>query len=439
MSNIPVWAMGYALRQAGVPCAEEIAMMLGKKREVIPEVPSFTDASYHIFDGTVLATPAWNSAEEPYAFVYGTSSGYTLCTSAGPFAVEKYGYILHRVRASKPYRSSVYDRTTNTWSTPVEVDADTKISASCYQIMWTSVDMQKDEGVTAEVKAPYAPEPFLFNRQNRPAAFLYTDGTMVFQNNSTPSKEYIGVFTDWDKVQYTSSTQVPWLRMDKTAITSASFKEDVVPAYSDYWFYGCENLEYGMPSGSFGEIGRYMFYGTKLKYIRVPEGITKIGDYAFRNRTTNAIGYEYVTMPASVKYIGEHAFDNISNVIEFIMTGVEEIGSTAFVNNRLLKNITIPATTKRIAPQAFKGCGLSMTGGGSTMIDIHSWITFEATDGWWVSEDADAVSGIAVDVTDTTQNALNLAGVSKWNGSYISSGHTTVNGVYENYYWNRTE
>ena len=52
MSNIPVWAMGYALRAAGVPCAEEIAMMLCKQRRVqIPTVPTAT-LNFKGFGGT---------------------------------------------------------------------------------------------------------------------------------------------------------------------------------------------------------------------------------------------------------------------------------------------------------------------------------------------------------------------------------------------------
>ncbi|MBR4077519.1 MAG: hypothetical protein IKK17_02830 [Oscillospiraceae bacterium] len=80
MSNIPVWAMGCALRQASVPCAEEIAMMLcRRKKEVAPDVPdvpyavetlkavggSYVDAVYFNGDGKNEASTPFLVGEFP--------------------------------------------------------------------------------------------------------------------------------------------------------------------------------------------------------------------------------------------------------------------------------------------------------------------------------------------------------------------------------------
>lgn len=424
MSNIPVWAMGYALRAAGVPCAEEIAMMLCRKKAVVPDVPSFTDASYHIFDGTVLATPPWDAAAEPYAFVYASATEYIMCTSAAPFTVEKYSYIFYRVRAVGAYRKSVYDRTTNTWGAAEELDAETTISASYYKILWTSTELLKAEDVTVDVIAPYAPEPFVFNAQNRPTAFLYSTGKIVFQSHSVPKDGYIGVFADWDTVQYTSSTRVPWLRLDTDSITRVTIHADAIPMYTDYWFNGCSNLyDTDLPSGLL-TIGKYMFYGTMLKYFEIPNTVVEIGCYAYGSlgwdgtiTSSSATSRGELTIPDSVKIIGDYAFKSTriggvstqANVV--IGDGVVEIGTGAFSNSEVRQApgkgaITIGQSVKRILPNAFK---LSFAD--------YTTITFANADGWWVSEDEDATEGIAI-----TENA-----------------GTLIKGDYTSYYWNRSE
>jgi hypothetical protein len=52
------------------------------------------------------------------------------------------------------------------------------------------------------------------------------------------------------------------------------------------------------------EIGAYMFYGcVKLATITIPDTVTKIGDYAFKNN-----GLESIIIPLSVSTMGTQAF-----------------------------------------------------------------------------------------------------------------------------------
>ena len=81
MSNIPVWAMGYALRAAGVPCAEEIAMMLCRRKIAVPEVPyaaetlkavggSYVDTVYFNGDGKNEASTPFLVGEFPLEQIF---------------------------------------------------------------------------------------------------------------------------------------------------------------------------------------------------------------------------------------------------------------------------------------------------------------------------------------------------------------------------------
>ncbi len=84
MSKLPVWAMGYALRQAGVPCAEEIAMMLARKSKsksvylygeasLNGDIGLFTGNSVTPYKGAVLPKrPDYDKAKYPYAYIQRT-------------------------------------------------------------------------------------------------------------------------------------------------------------------------------------------------------------------------------------------------------------------------------------------------------------------------------------------------------------------------------
>lgn len=104
------------------------------------------------------------------------------------------------------------------------------------------------------------------------------------------------------------------------------------------------------------KIGDYAFYGqgdVGLSNIVFNDGLEEIGSSAFvqNERITN------VAFPSSLKKIGDHAFATyLSSTNQFMITwseGLEEIGDSAFVGCYIKGALELPSTVKRIGDYAF--------------------------------------------------------------------------------------
>ncbi len=80
-------------------------------------------------------------------------------------------------------------------------------------------------------------------------AFLYTDGTLAFNNNSVPikpnevSKSYGNIKgTTYSYNSDTSKTDAPWYD-DRKEITTVNFETEVVPTSTACFFMNCTNLQ----------------------------------------------------------------------------------------------------------------------------------------------------------------------------------------------------
>ena len=124
------------------------------------------------------------------------------------------------------------------------------------------------------------------------------------------------------------------------------------------------------------EIGTSAFSQCSKEYIKIPEGVTSIGDRAFQLSDSlkgitipegvTSIGAEAfyrcrnlseVTIPSTVKSIGHNAFQSCSDLAAIaIPEGVTSIADCTFDGCSDLKNITIPSTVKTIEMQAFSEC-----------------------------------------------------------------------------------
>ena len=109
---------------------------------------------------------------------------------------------------------------------------------------------------------------------------------------------------------------------------------------------------------------------------KIPDGVTSIGDYAFRSckslesvtipEGVTSIGYKAffwcgplksVIISNSVKSIGDDAFSHCESLSSItIPEGVESIGNYAFCNCNALTSIIIPGTVTSIGEQAFSYC-----------------------------------------------------------------------------------
>lgn len=94
-------------------------------------------------------------------------------------------------------------------------------------------------------------------------------------------------------------------------------------------------------------------YSGKDWIVVIPEGVTAIGDEAFRdNRFVRSI-----TIPNGVTVIGQKAFEGCTNLVHMIIpTSVNKIGAAAFNCCEKLPSVTIPDGVSRIEPRTFGGC-----------------------------------------------------------------------------------
>lgn len=95
------------------------------------------------------------------------------------------------------------------------------------------------------------------------------------------------------------------------------------------------------------------YFGQDENY-HVPEGVTVIGDWAFRGSEE----LSSITLPAGVTTIGDSAFSDCKNLSRITLPdGVTAIGNWAFYFCVNLKRITLPATIRAIHPDAFYCAG----------------------------------------------------------------------------------
>lgn len=90
-----------------------------------------------------------------------------------------------------------------------------------------------------------------------------------------------------------------------------------------------------------------------VKSVVIGEGITSIGNNAFRNCSN----LSNISISSTVKEIGNNAFDGCKSMPEInIPYGVTSIGNNAFENCILFTEIDVPGSVKTIGEKAFKNC-----------------------------------------------------------------------------------
>jgi len=141
-----------------------------------------------------------------------------------------------------------------------------------------------------------------------------------------------------------------------------------VTSIGDYAFYRCDSLEKvnitdlkAWCNISFGDMSANPLYYAGNLYLNgefvtnlvIPEGVTEIKDYAFRN----CCWLVSATIPDSVTSIGDYAFSHCYSLVSItIPDSVTSIGECAFSNCDSLASITIPDSVTSIGDTAFYSC-----------------------------------------------------------------------------------
>jgi len=111
--------------------------------------------------------------------------------------------------------------------------------------------------------------------------------------------------------------------------------------------------------------------------VVIPEGVTKIGDYAFYrcNSLTS------INIPDSVTKIGDYAFYRCNSLTSInIPDSVTKIGDYAFYRCNSLTSINIPDSVKKIGNSVFRGCS------GLTSIVIPDSVTIIDDCAFWYTK-----------------------------------------------------
>ena len=89
-----------------------------------------------------------------------------------------------------------------------------------------------------------------------------------------------------------------------------------------------------------------------LKSIKLPEGLTKIGDYAFQD----AYSLEYVGFPSTLESIGYSAFSHTSIISAILPDKCTKIGRNAFSDCSFLKDVKLSDALTEIDDYTFEFC-----------------------------------------------------------------------------------
>ena len=182
-----------------------------------------------------------------------------------------------------------------------------------------------------------------------------------------------------------------WTDGDATFYNCRNINKITVPQYiisndrvaTDMFAWSRNNIKTVQFSGTISYIGARAFDGfTGLenlsnKTVLIPDTVTSIGAYAFRNCTSMSS----IKIPDGVITIGNGAFQNDTGAKAVTFgKGVETIGDDAFNNCTGLPNIIIKEGIKSIGHRAFRDCkSLTEVYLPSTLTYISHWTDGDAT------------------------------------------------------------
>lgn len=215
---------------------------------------------------------------------------------------------------------------------------------------------------------------------------LYADGEFVVSG--------IGEMDD-----YISPSSVPWYKI-RSKINSATLSNELTKI-GNYAFYGCSELiELSVPASAKIYNSEYVFYNcTNLEKVFLSKGTGVMQNYG----TKTAVNSTYSCYQYTPWYIG--------NCLEVeLEDGITNIGDSAFKNCTSLTKITIPESVTSIGEFAFYDCGSledvfygsdssywnRINVGKSNSILSHATIHYAYHFITWVSNDKETLERFAV-------------------------------------------
>ena len=131
---------------------------------------------------------------------------------------------------------------------------------------------------------------------------------------------------------------------------------DTVTRISDYAFRDCQNVKVVVLPDTIESIGSHAFDGChRLTSINLPDSVTNIGSYAFANCTSLAS----IQIPKGVSHICSYTFCGCSALQSITLPdSASYIGKYAFAGCASLTNIQLPNGISEIAEYVFADCEL---------------------------------------------------------------------------------
>lgn len=108
------------------------------------------------------------------------------------------------------------------------------------------------------------------------------------------------------------------------------------------------SVNVNVTTGGGGDINA--FIDRSITEVNIPEGVTKIGDFAFRSCTK----LTSVTLPSTLKTIGSSAFYSTKITTLDVPNGVTTINSNAYTSCTSLTTVFLPDTVTKLDTQCFR-------------------------------------------------------------------------------------
>ena len=137
---------------------------------------------------------------------------------------------------------------------------------------------------------------------------------------------------------------------------------------------GAARTSFTVPNG-ITKIGTYAFgYAEALQSVILPDGLTEFGEFAFYYCKK----LETVNIPGSVTLIGGDAFRECDRLMNIVLPdGLTSIGYYAFYNCKSLTEIIIPDNVTHVGYQAFYGCTNLAFAHVPSLIEYMDWSVFD--------------------------------------------------------------